>query len=256
MDSIQNPELRTWAETKGWKDPGAVVQSAQHLEKMLGGGVDGLVRVGPSGLDLNSTAPETFAKLGVPASAADYNLELPAGQQLNESAVDWARGQFAEAKLTNQQANKLLSNFIDFENQQVQARNDALDANRAAGDQTLQREWGAAYNTMVQQGRAAIRTLGMSDEAITGMEQTIGYEATMKWAAEIGGKLGEKALVDTSGAEALDAAMTPDRAKQQYEKKLEDAEWVKALMDRRHPGHKAAIAEKADLFAVMYPEAG
>ena len=48
--------------------------------------------------------------------------------------------------------------------------------------------------------------------------------------------------------------MTPEKAKAVYAEKLKDEGFKKALLDRSHPSHKQAMAEKAELFKVIYPE--
>src|SRR5690349_8033208 len=76
---FESPELRGFVETKGWKDPGAAVESYRQLEKTIGVPAERLLKL-PDKAD----APEwkeIRAKVGVgaPEKPEDYGIPVPEG---------------------------------------------------------------------------------------------------------------------------------------------------------------------------------
>lgn len=248
-------ELRTWGEAKGWTDITGVMQSARHLETMVGAPAEQVVRLPQGGLDPSTDAGrEMFQRLGMPVNAADYDLGVPEGGQLDESYGAWARETFHKLGLTKDQAQKLGAAHNEFIAGQDQAFEDSATLDVQAGEQQLQREWGNGMPGELMKGKAAIQALGLTGEMVDGIEEAIGYAETMKWAAKIGGRLGEDSFVNNEGGDgAFNTGMTPEKAKQLWTTKMGDENFVKALTDRMHPNHKSAMKEKADLFKVIYP---
>lgn len=70
-------EMRGYVETKGFKDPVAVLTSYQNLEKLRGVPEDRLLKL-PETMDAAALAP-IYDKLGRPADAEKYSRALPEG---------------------------------------------------------------------------------------------------------------------------------------------------------------------------------
>lgn len=249
LDTVTDPNIRQWADTKGWKDPGAVVQSAYNLERLMGGPADELVRI-PQGANPWQN-PDVLTRLGVPESPDGYEL---ASGDVDPDQAAWAKGLFHEVKLSPEQAKRLDTAVAERNAELTQRHEDSLATMREAGDKALQDKWGAGYNSMVQQGRAAMRTLGLESEQIEALELSMGYEKVMTWAADIGSRLGEDTFVSgtDTGGDGYHHAMTPEKAKAVYESKLADESWKAALFNKHHVNHKAVMKEKQDLFTIMY----
>jgi lysophospholipase L1-like esterase len=107
---------------------------------------------------------------------------------------------------------------------------------------------------MMGRAKAAATTLGFTPELVDAIEKHVGYAKTYKLLAEMGGKLGEDNLrtVD-SKTPGFEGKMTPDEAKAEWGAKQLDPNFMAALKDKTHPGHKGAQEVQNRLFKVMYP---
>lgn len=258
LSSVSNEELRSWGATKGWTGVEGALQSARHLETMIGAPADQVVRLPQGGIQFGTEDHRTLmGRLGMPASGADYDMAIPDNLSVDENYMNWARETFHKAGLTGEQAKFLNNAHSEFMGNFLTSENNSQEANLEAGDQNLRQAWGNGYNSMIAQGTAAVNALGITGPMLDGMEAAIGYEATMKWAADLGGRLGEDKFV--AGGQGPDGGgfnhgMTPEQGQAAWNAKLGDQAFVKALQDRMHPGHKQAMKEKSDLFKVIHPE--
>jgi hypothetical protein len=242
--------LEPYVKNKGWQSPADVVQSYINAEKLIGRDPSTLVQL-PA-----EQTPEAWAKvwdrLGRPKDPTGYDMKvgLPQGMEVDDAfASDMAKA-LHEAGVTKQQAERLVAAY-NAKLAEV-ARRSAQEAEQAyqLGERELQQEWKGAYDRMVGLAKAAVRDLGIPPEAIDGIEAAIGYKDTIKLFAEIGRKLGEAPLA-TDERSATFAAMSPAEAKAAWESLKMDANFVKALTDGTHPGHKAAVEKQTRLFQAM-----
>lgn len=237
---------------KGWSSPADVVKSYQGAEKLIGKNPSDLITI-PRADDTDGFRA-AMARLGMPAEAKDYKIEVPEG--IDPAYSDWARGKFHELGLTASQAEGLAkANNEYIAGLTKQAQQDYAN-NVAADKMALLKEWGAGHERMLNTAKAAASALEFTPEVVDAIEKQIGYGETMKLFAKLGQKMSEDGFVgaDAGGQKGFGDMVTPDEARAQWEEAKLDANFVKALGDPSHPGHKSAQDKQSKLFKLMYPE--
>jgi hypothetical protein len=107
-------------------------------------------------------------------------------------------------------------------------------------------------------GRAstAAKTLGFPVDAVNAVEAAIGYGATMKLFANLGGKMVEDKFVSGDTSNSFTGELTPAEAASELETLKLDKNFTAALTDGTHGGHKAAIAKRRALMEKAFPQQG
>lgn len=247
---IQNQEVRTWAEAKGFKDPMAVAESAYNLEKMIGFDKAGRTVVLPD----EHSSPEQIAafrtKMGIPETADGYKLPVPEGQDtaFAKEASNWMH----EAGVPAGAAEKLATRWNEYQAQQMAAQDQQFRAQSEQEFASLKAEWGKAYDQNIELARrAATQFLPAKDAAereqmLMALERVTGTEKMMKFFANIGHGLGEhKTYTDGGGG-----AMTPAQAQQRIAELKSNSDWSAKYLS----GDKAAAKELQTLISQAYPE--
>lgn len=216
-------ELKGFVQTKGFKDPLSVVDSYRNLEKLMGGPKERLIRL-PDKAD----APEwddVYSKLGRPATAKDYALEIPAG--VDPEFGKWAADNFHKLGVTKTQGESLIKAWNQRMAGAVQAQTSAQSAQIEADGKSLQKEWGAAFeqNATVVDNVAA--KFGMSAEQLQGLRDVMGAAGAMKFLHNIGTKMGEHNFVTPDSGNSGFGALTPEAARQQIAALKSDPSFVK-----------------------------
>lgn len=188
-------ELKSYVGAKGFKDPQTVVESYRNLEKLLGGPKERLLRL-PEKMDDPAALGEVFGKLGKPEKADDYKIDYS-----DPEFVKWAKETFHQANLTKAQADVLAKGLVDQMNGAVKSQEEAYNLKVEADQANLKREWGKHYDQEIQNARAAFNTFIGPEKAdlIDGFEKAMGFEATMKFFAGLGRKLGESNFHGSEG---------------------------------------------------------
>lgn len=243
---IQNADVRTWTEAKGFKDPLAVAESAYNLEKLIGFDKAGKTVVIP---DENSS-PETRAafnaRMGVPADAAGYKLPVPDGADgaFAKEASTWFHEQGIPAKA----AEGLTAKFNEFVARGEAAQAEAFNVRSEQEFGALKGEWGAAYDQNLELGkRAAAQFIpGTPEErsaTLGALEQALGTGKLLKMMASIGAGLGEhKVHVDGGGS----GNMTPAQATQRIAELKSNKDWTAAYLS----GDKTKATELQQLISM------
>lgn len=254
LDEIQDSAQREWAQNKGWKSAAAVVQSAYNLEKMVGAPADQVVRL-PADLSSGEAVRPILAKLGLPEAPDGYELPTPTDMTPDEGFMNWSKEAFHKAGLTKGQATDLVGQWNEYVQGQVQAQQEEQQSRVTAEEQALRKELGQGYDVKMRMAQNAARSLGIQETDIDALEQSIGYARTMRLFMGLGEKLGESQFIGSDGeTRGFNSQMTPAAAREAYNRMVADPVKGKALLDRMHPQHKDALAEKTRLFSIMYPE--
>lgn len=255
---ISNPEARTWAEAKGFKDPLSAVESAYNLEKLLGFDRAGRTVVVPG----ENATPEEMkafrAKIGVPETPDGYGLKLPEGQT-DDSFLKQAASWMHEAGVPAGAAQKLAEQWnAHMTGAQQQAEQQFATAS-ASEMQAWQAEQGAALAQNLELAKRATAqflpeklSVGGQEidrgEALNRIERAIGTANMMKLFAGIGSGLSEHKLLQGDGG----GIMTPAQAGQRIAELKSNKEWTQKYLS----GDKAAMKEMTDLIALANPTGG
>lgn len=246
LSGIEDPDLRGYAETKGFDKAGVenVLKSYQNLEKVFGADkADRTVMLPGPDADAD-TMSAFFNRLGRPEEPTGYELPVPEGD--DGKMAEWARGVFHEAGLTPKQAvmlsekwNEHLASLNEGHQQQTKAAADKAEAD-------LKAEWGAAYDQKVNGIEEAARRLDMSEADLVGLRSSMGPAAAMKFVDGLASRLGE-AVIDTGGQNGTGDVLTPKAAHEELSKLAMDKEFMEAWLNKQHPSHNWAVEKKQNL---------
>lgn len=242
-----NDDTKGYVQSKGFKDPGAVVESYRNLEKLMGAPSERIIKLPEKFDDPNVMGP-IYDKLGRPQKPEEYGLVTPkeGGDAEFTSAAAKA---FYEQGLSRQQATKLTEWWNGLVASRVQAISTAKENAFNQESTKLKAEWGAAHEQNVDIGKKAAATFGITKEQIDGIEKVLGFAGTMKLFHNIGSKLGEHSYVDGNGGSQMGGKLTPEQAKYKLGQLSKDTDWVRRYTN----GDTAAREEMEKLQKFMNP---
>lgn len=241
LDGITDPELRGYAEVKGWKDPLAVLDGYRNLEKLVG--LEKLPM--PKGPDDAEGLARVYDALGRPKSADEYKLPVPEGAPTEFATA--ASKVFHEAGLSAAQATKVAEWYNGQVQAQVAAQTEAFQRQTEQQLAALRTEWGAAFEQQVEIGRRAVREFGLGEQ-LGSLEQALGTAGLLKLMTTLGAKLGEDTF--EAGQGGAGGAMTPAAAQARIAALKADPDWSARYL-------KGGAAERAELEKLMtfaYPK--
>jgi hypothetical protein len=247
-EGIQDADLQSWVKVKNWKDVSALAQSARHLEKMVGAPSDQVLRMPKEDAEWR----DFYGRIGMPENPDGYEISPVDGLAMDESFSSWAKKAAHQSGFTKQQMAGFTKAYGEYLKERATTEEADYKLRVTADEKALQDEWRGGYDRKMEAATQAAKQLGFTKEMIDGMEQASGYAATMKFLAGLSERLGEDKFVASSGKQGFGLNLTPADAKEQWNQALMDDSFTKALMDRNHPGHKAALAKKSQLMALMH----
>lgn len=259
-DGFQNPDVKTWTQAKGFKDGEATAESAYNLEKLIGFDRAGRTLVIPK----DDAPPEEMqafrAKLGVPATAAEYKLPLPEGSdpKLTETIQGWMH----KAGATPAVASALTEQFVAFSAaQKTEGEGKLLDLSDKAFATTTTK-WGKEAQANLELGKRFTANLlpaevmmddGSKVDRQTFLEKifntTGATGAMLELFAKAGKGLGEHQMLTPGGGDGF--GDSPQTAQVKIAALKADPAWSKAYLN----GDKAKLAEMTRLTAIAYPAA-
>lgn len=174
-----DPEIKTWAESKGWKspdtaDPAAIAQSYYNLEKLFGADKAGRTVQLPKDEADTAALDAIFDKLGRPKDANGYDIKIDGA---DETFLGTAKGWFHKAGLLPKQAQMVAELYRAAELDSVQK----VRQQHATEIEGLEREWGQQFEQKVEVGKAAARAAGMPEEDIKAAEAAWGPAKAAKY---------------------------------------------------------------------------
>ena len=235
------PEVQTsWhsgfdQETSGWLENRGLtkldeksaipelVKGFRNAEKYIGTPADKLVKIPDWDKADKVELDQIYSKLGRPNDPKEYNIQVPDGQP--RDYADAAQAKFHEIGLSVRQANAL----VEWNNGQAQAiiENQSTSKAQAMKDQEagLRNEWGDAYDKYDSMAANAINSLGVKDNQLAALRDSLGFDGAMKLFANIGEKIGEAQYVSGEGRGG-NGPMTPAQAASKLAQLKKDKEWV------------------------------
>lgn len=240
-------DLRGYVETKGFKDPSAVLDSYRNLEKLTGVPKERLLRL-PENLEDADGMKEIYGRLGRPEAPDGYKIEVPEGASKDFS--EWAQKSFHDLGLSKAQGEKLANNWNEYVKNLTEAETTQAAQKIEADTNALKKEWGQAYEQELGKAKQAAREFGLTAEVIDQLETSMGFAGVMKFFNKIGSKLGEAPFVSGDSRRSFDGVMTPAAALNKIASLKQDTEWVK-----RYSGGDVAAREQFEkLHQMAYPE--
>ncbi len=244
--SIADPDTKNWVTAKGFKDPASVAQSARNLEKLIGGGLDKILKI--PGDDTPEAWNDVYAKLGRPDAQEKYSFKAPEGAdpKFAEAAKAWFHG----AGLNDKQATAITEAWNNHVAQALQTQNEARTAENAKQLDGLKKEWGAAFEQNMQLVDRAAKELGLDEKVLTALRDSMGGAAAAKFLHTLGTKVGEAAFHTGDNPAGFGGALTPAQAQAKIAELKHDKGFVAKYLSK----DSGALAEMARLHKMAYPD--
>jgi hypothetical protein len=232
-DLSSNAELKAFAETKAFKDPGAALESMRNLEKLVGVPADQLIRKPKDANDVEGQKAFRTA-LGVPEAAEAYEIKSPDGPA-GADFVKWAGNTFLDAGIPKEAAGKIVAKWNEFATAQLAAIEQSNQTAFANGLVQLKDSWGAAAPERLELAARAARAFGpalgmkeIGDDVFKSLERGAGDGVTLiKFLAEVGSRLGDDKFV-RGNAPAF--TMTAEQANAKITELRADKAWTSAYL--------------------------
>jgi len=234
------------------KDLGSLLKSHAHQQQMIGAEKIPL----PGSSATEEQWNEVYTRLGKPPDVEGYKLDvaMPEGQQADEGLLNWFKQTSLKAGLNNSQAQAMLNEYQKVAQTQGQVDTGKLEQVKTEGIETLQREYGAAFEDKVKIGNAAITQFEASD--LTQLQLADGrmlgdHPSFVRAFVGVGdfirGKIGEDSL---EGVKTTNA-MTPAVAQQKINeiKRQGGPFW-----NNKDPEHAWAVSEALRLQEFITPD--
>ena len=206
FSTFQSPDAKTWAETKGFKDPESLAVSSMNLEKLLGADRAGRTVVLPKDDNDVEGRKAFLAKLGVPDSPDGYSLPVPEGTDaaFAKTAADW----FHKAGVPPQAARAVSEAWNGYVQKAMADADAAAQAESQKQLDTVKGEWGDKFNEHSEMARRYVKASGLNEEQLGAIEQALGTATFLKTFHKLGTQLGEASFTagDGQGGGGFNAA--------------------------------------------------
>ena len=237
-------ELKAEKTLESIKDIPSLAKSYIHAQKLVGADKIPVPNKHATEEDWN----KVYEKLGRPNSAQEYNFNLPEGSSVDEKALTNFKDAAHKYGLLPKQAEGILNFYQDMTNGMIADLDSKAEQGRMQAEQTLQREWGAAYNSKLTSAMDAAREYLDTDFAhLTLSDGTkVGdHPAFIRAFAKIASDVGEDKFVSANGPQY----MTPDEISKQIGELQKQGS---AYWDKNHPNHDAAVKEVQNLLELKH----
>lgn len=240
-------EIRGVIQTKGWKNPGDVINSYSNLERLLGADKAGRGVVLPKD---DAPAEEWAAfhnRLGRPESPDGYKIPVPDGDAggFAKQASQW----FHEAGLTAKQAETLAAKWNEHVGGNMQQQQAQYEQQTALDLQDLQKAWGPQFEQNAELARRARREAGLTDQEGQAIERALGLKKAAEVFSFLGKQFAEAPVKGGEGAGAGRFGGTPEDAKARIAALKGDAAWTSKYLS----GDVDARAEFERLHKIAFP---
>ena len=202
-------DQKGYVQTKGFKDPSAVLESFRGLEKTIGAKAEHVIKL-PENMD----SPEGRAiweKLGAPKDAKEYKIEIPK-EFGDEALATGLRDVAHKSGMTHKQVENLVTWFNGHNEGLNKVALEEHQAKATQENDSLKKDWGQAYEQNKEIANRAALKLGVDKDLLMGLAEVLGPAKAFKGLYELGVKTGEAAFV--GGKSAGGDVMSPAHAQQ------------------------------------------
>lgn len=197
-------------------DPVAIAIEAtkSHIaaETLIGVPANQIVRLPTDEAD-EAGWKNVWARLGVPATAAEYDLKNADGTPLDPKLEGVLRETVAKANLPKAAASQVAASVSKILADQQAETLAVTTAAIAAEKEALAKNWGANRDINMLAAKTAAAALKVTPEEVAALESTIGYARVMEMFRSIGAKTGEPRFIGGSpdGSGVMSRAQAVDR---------------------------------------------
>lgn len=248
------PEIRAQLAPKSYASVEELAKAYVSLERTLGA-----EKIPLPGKDAGPEAwDRVYARLGRPETPADYDLsgfKAPENVPWNGDLQQAMLAEMHAAGLNSRQATQLLNRYAELAGNAGAAAETAAEQASAV----LRKEWGARYDGHLDLARRAARhAFGDDFAAARQLRLADGsFLLDSPLLARAFARIGAERAEDGDLPGAKHAVFDGDAAdaRQQIARLEADERFRRALLDRGHPEHAAALNRRSRLYATAYPGA-
>jgi len=230
--TIENPEVRGFAELKKWDSPAAAIESYRNLEGKLGAPPERLLKLPEKGDD--PAWQDIYSKVGLgrPEKPEDYGIAVPEGippeyaQHMSKIAHD--------AGVPKKMLDALVkanAEFATAEEARIQAQEKVASDQAIAG---LKSTWGGLYDQNVELARRSAAemgvTVGLDTNKLQAIEGAIGTADFLRLFAAVGSKNHQEGRVLEGSSNPTFGPMSPEAATAKFNLLIQNPEWSKKAM--------------------------
>lgn len=237
-------ELRGYVQTKGFKDPSAVVDSYRNFEKLHGVPHDKIIKL-PENMD-SPEGKAIWEKLGAPKDAKEYKIEIPP-EYGGEEFGGFIRDVASKTGMTHKQVETLVQGLNEQAGKSIKAEQEATSTQVKAAQSNLEKEWGAALEQNTNIADSAALKLGMDEKEIVALGSALGRDKAMFLLHKLGKATGEAGFI-TGQKLGAGEILPPAYARQQIGELMKDASFSK----RFKSGEADAVARWNKLHEQAY----
>lgn len=247
---ISDATLREHPSLASIQDLDGLVKSYVNAQKLIGAEKVAL----PNEKWTDAEWNEFFNKMGRPKTAEGYQFtrpQMPEGIDYDEAMHEHFFNEMHTAGLSQRQAEKLYNTFNEYQLKQFEKHQMDHERQCEAAIENLKKEWNRFFDTKLNHARLAVKTFG--GPTLQNKLDTTGLgndPDIIKAFAEMGAILAEDT---THGAARTSFTANPESAKAEINNLNLDSDFMKALTDRNHMGHAAALEKWKQLHTLAYP---
>jgi len=245
-ETIDDPEIKTWAAGKNFPDIKTALDSHRNLEKLLGSDKIAM----PKGDDDQEGWGRVYRAIGRPDSPEGYKIAMPDGVEGDPAVLNGFAKAAHEAGVSQKGAQKIVDWYNSAQTEQQAAAQAELDKASERGMNELRADWGKDYDANVEAGARAARQFGLGEETLTKIENAIGSKEMLSLLNRIGVGLGEDQAVGLSGGRAAFGM-----SKSQAQAKLGEVQANPGYRSADAPNHKALVDEAVRLNKIILGQA-
>lgn len=255
-EGFADPALKVHPTVTKFANPEAMAKGLVEAEKRLGVPADQLMRMAKGPDDVEGWN-EIFTKLGRPADAKGYKIELPAEATPELKGITDKLAETAWKAGLNPNQLRPLIDLLQAEATGAQETAITDRTSQTADVQkTLKTEWGAKYDVYSREIGALVVDNGgqaLLDELnASGLGNSLGLNRML---AKLVDRVSEpeRAAGEGGRSSGLDRPLTPAQAKAERARIETDPILGKALRNRSDPQHAHALAERNRFLALENP---
>lgn len=217
-------DITAFVQNKGWKDPATAIESYRQLEKHMGTPADKLLRLPDFDKAEKADLDSFYNRLGRPAAPDKYELKIPENAtEANKATVEALKGHYHELGLSQRQAAALTERLFQNQAKLQEAAQQQAQAKFSEAEESLKRNWGAAYEKNQTVAKNAAEAFGLDQADVDTLTSILGPKAT-EFLYTIGSKMGEDQFVG-SGSNGF-GTMTPGQAREEIKRLQSDNEFT------------------------------
>jgi hypothetical protein len=230
------------------KDLNGLAKSYINAQKMVG--ADKIVLPGAEASE--DEMNEFYNRLGRPEKYEFDKVELPDGFDHSEPMDNAMKQLMHETGLTNAQANKLYTGYLQYLGNEYNEAVGQNDQMRSEWHTQLKKDLGKAFDESVDLSQRAAKELG-GEELLKWFDETGQGDNPMfvKLFAKVGKMMSE---AGAEPGEVRSFEMTPDSAQQEIARLQRDPNFMNQYTDKEAQGHAEAIKKMEYLFSYAYPD--